>query len=275
DQRADAALVVVGGGAHEAVIRDRQPAPHVFEATGDAVYEFLRRDAALGRCLRDLLSVLVEAGQEVDVVASHAPIARDDVGSDLLVRVADVRVAVCVVDRGREVEPSHQAPPGGVPSGGAFPPPPAAPPPPPPGRFRRPPRRPRRRRGRLTWSSGGLVDDSTGAAESSDGSSDSSSSSTTACSAVHTADCPTSSAGSRTTTRSATTASSRTMSSSCSSSVTMEGAGANGSGAPTASASARRSRSGIVRCSPSSPRSVTRSRKMSFATTFSSPRFVF
>ena len=42
-------------------------------------------------------------------------ISRDGVGADLLVGVADVRVAVCVVDRGREVEFPHAIPRDGVP----------------------------------------------------------------------------------------------------------------------------------------------------------------
>ena len=57
--------------------------------------------------LLDLLSVLVHADEEVHVVAAQAAISRDGVGADLLVRVTDVRIAVRVVDRGREVVRGH------------------------------------------------------------------------------------------------------------------------------------------------------------------------
>ena len=57
--------------------------------------------------LRHLLAVLVHADQEPDVVAAQPAIPRDAVGADLLVGVAEVRVAVGVVDGGGEVEPGH------------------------------------------------------------------------------------------------------------------------------------------------------------------------
>ena len=85
---------------------------------GDFVDELLWRNAALRGGLRDLLPVLVEARQELDVVAAHAAISRDGVGADLLERVADVRIAIRVVDGGREIRLAHQASPGGVPSEG-------------------------------------------------------------------------------------------------------------------------------------------------------------
>ena len=111
----------------------------------------LRRHAALGGGLRDLLPVLVEAREKLHVVAAHATIPRDDVGADLLVRVTDVRIAVRVVDGGRQIElvplsclRSVLAAPSDDPSRG----------PRPPGRFRRPPRRPRRRCGRRSLALG-------------------------------------------------------------------------------------------------------------------------
>ena len=100
-------LWLVARRAHEDVVRDRQPRPHRLEAPGDLVDELLRRHAALGGGLRDLLAVLVDAREKPHVVAAHAAISRDDVGADLLVRVTDVRIAIRVVDGGREIEPSH------------------------------------------------------------------------------------------------------------------------------------------------------------------------
>ena len=60
----------------------------------------------LGR-LQHRLRVLVHAHEEVDVVAPEAPVARDAVGADLLERVAEMGVAVGVVDGGGEVELGH------------------------------------------------------------------------------------------------------------------------------------------------------------------------
>ena len=73
-----------------------------------------RRRRAWGRAeflgaLRDLDRVLVVAHQEVDGEPFHPAEPRLDVGPDLLERRADVRPAVGVVDRRREVEPVRVA----------------------------------------------------------------------------------------------------------------------------------------------------------------------
>ena len=56
----------------------------------------------LGR-LRDRLAVLVGAREEEDVLAALAHVPREHVGGDRRVRVAEVRLAVHVVDRGGDV----------------------------------------------------------------------------------------------------------------------------------------------------------------------------
>ena len=78
--------------------------------------------------------------EEMDVVAAQAMIPRDRVGADLLVRVPDVRFAVRVVDRGREVVPAHESSPLGDAAVLGVVPPRASP-----RRPAAPPRRPRRR----------------------------------------------------------------------------------------------------------------------------------
>jgi hypothetical protein len=54
--------------------------------------------------LFDFLSVLVQAGEEEDLVAEAAARAGDDIGEDLFIGVAEVRGAVDVIDRGGDVE---------------------------------------------------------------------------------------------------------------------------------------------------------------------------
>jgi len=49
--------------------------------------------------------VLVQAGQEKNLLTQAAPGARDDVGNDLLVGVAEVRLPVDVINCGGDVKP--------------------------------------------------------------------------------------------------------------------------------------------------------------------------
>src|SRR6185437_503418 len=93
--------------ADEPVVRYAEPLPHGLEVRRDVVDELLWRHAAIVRRLGHFLAVLIETGEKMHVVAAQAMIPRDGVGSDLLVRVANVRFAVRVIDRGGEVEPAH------------------------------------------------------------------------------------------------------------------------------------------------------------------------
>ena len=68
------------------------------------------RERILRRLLgaaKHVLRVLVVAHQEVDVESGQALVAGNDVGGDLLVRGAEMRTAVDVVDRGRQKERSR------------------------------------------------------------------------------------------------------------------------------------------------------------------------
>ena len=72
-----------------------------------AIDKLLRRDALLLRRLLHLLPVLIDAGEEKNVVAFQPVIAREHIGEHLLVSVADVRRAVGVVDGGGDEESGH------------------------------------------------------------------------------------------------------------------------------------------------------------------------
>ena len=51
-----------------------------------------------------MLAVLVDSHAELDVVAAQSVVTRDDVSSDLLERMADVRLRVWIVDGSGDVE---------------------------------------------------------------------------------------------------------------------------------------------------------------------------
>ena len=90
--------------ADELVVRDIQPPPHCAKGLGKRVDERLWLDALLRGGLLDLLPVLIHADEEMDAVTAQPAISRDGIGTDLFVRVTDVRIAVRIVDgRGDEV----------------------------------------------------------------------------------------------------------------------------------------------------------------------------
>ena len=78
-------------------------ARQLLEADRVAVAELARRDAELLGRLGDRLAVLVGAREEEDVLAALAHVAREHVGGDRRVRVPEMRLAVHVVDRRRDV----------------------------------------------------------------------------------------------------------------------------------------------------------------------------
>ncbi|MNL67288.1 hypothetical protein D3C87_1918550 [compost metagenome] len=85
-------------GADEAVVGDAEGFPDFLGLGGDVVHEGLGRDAGGVRGLLDLVAVLVEAGQEEDLLAAQPVVAREGIGGDLLVGMADVGRRVAVVD---------------------------------------------------------------------------------------------------------------------------------------------------------------------------------
>ena len=92
------------GGADKVVVGNVEPPPGAAKALADAVGERLCVGAGRGRGLIHLLAVLVGAGQKIGAVAVEAVPARQEVGDDGGVGVAEVRFGVDVVDRGGDVE---------------------------------------------------------------------------------------------------------------------------------------------------------------------------
>jgi len=92
------------GGANELVVGDAELFVHLAEDGRVAVGKLLRRDAFGLGVLLHLQAVLVGAGQEEHILAVQPLEARQDVGGDDVVGVADMRLAVGVEDRRGDVE---------------------------------------------------------------------------------------------------------------------------------------------------------------------------
>ena len=90
----DDAVVARLGGADEIVVRAIEPLHHGLEQRHVAVEQLPRRQAFARRGLQHLAAVLVGAGEEEHVVAVEPHEARDGVGGDRLIGVADMRRAV-------------------------------------------------------------------------------------------------------------------------------------------------------------------------------------
>src|SRR5450759_5451340 len=92
------------GHAYTTIVADilaryhRQKGDDVFFLTGVDEHGNKVAQAAAARGLRNLVAVLVNAGEEEDVVALLAVVARQDVGDDGRVGVPQVGLAVHVVD---------------------------------------------------------------------------------------------------------------------------------------------------------------------------------
>ncbi len=98
------------GRADEVVVGEAEQPRHLTKSFGVAVRELARRETSLGRCLLHLEAVLVGAGEEEDILAVEPLEACNGIGGNRLVGVADVRLAVGIGDRGRDVEfraPAH------------------------------------------------------------------------------------------------------------------------------------------------------------------------
>ena len=103
----DSGFMVVVGGADEAVVGDVHELPEVLDPTGalhDIVHELLGGDPGLLGLILDLLTVLVGAGQEHDVVSLEPLVPGHGVGGHGAVGVADVETAGGVVDRRRDIK---------------------------------------------------------------------------------------------------------------------------------------------------------------------------
>ena len=96
--------VPVFAGADEIVVGAAQKGRHRLELGRVPPGELGRADALLARALQHLDAVLVGARQEEHVVAVQPLEARQRVGRDELVGVADMRTTVRIGDRGGQVE---------------------------------------------------------------------------------------------------------------------------------------------------------------------------
>src|SRR5262249_37029675 len=91
-------------GADEAVVADIELAPEIGKRRSNSRHMRKRSKAALGGDALDVDAVLVGAGYEEGVAAVQAVVARDGVGGDGGVSVADMRNVIGVVDRGGEID---------------------------------------------------------------------------------------------------------------------------------------------------------------------------
>ena len=78
------------GGFRPAVVFDAEFLPEAGEFPGGAGDEFLGRNAFLFGGLLDFLAVLVDAGEEIHLVATQPAVTGDHVGKDLFIGMADV-----------------------------------------------------------------------------------------------------------------------------------------------------------------------------------------
>jgi hypothetical protein len=104
EQRRNGALVLGRRGANELVVRKLERLPRALEYGRHLIRIGLRILALVARFLLDIRRMLVGAHQEVRVKAGQALVARQAIGTDLLVRGAQVRARVDVVDGSRQVE---------------------------------------------------------------------------------------------------------------------------------------------------------------------------
>ena len=93
--------------ADEIVERDVEVRPGLAELALHLVAVGQRIEPLVDRLLEHVLRVLVVPHQEARLEAAEPLVARDDVGADLLVRRAQVRAAVHVVDGGGQKETVH------------------------------------------------------------------------------------------------------------------------------------------------------------------------
>ena len=101
----DEFLVARLRGADEIVVGQLQFFGKRLPVRRELVAISLRRFAFGQGGLLDLLAVFVQAGQEKNFLPEAAPRPRDDVGDDLLVGMAEMRLAVDVINRGGDVKP--------------------------------------------------------------------------------------------------------------------------------------------------------------------------
>ena len=92
------------GGADEIIVGGVETLGHRLEFGGHLVGQLLCRDAARFGGLHHLLTVIIDAGEEMHLVAVVALEARNNVGGDQLIGMADMRRAIGIRNGRRDVE---------------------------------------------------------------------------------------------------------------------------------------------------------------------------
>ena len=100
----DEAHVLRVGGAHEVVVLDIQFRPEIPEVRAYLVDKFLRAPALLRRGLGNLVTVLVGAGEEAHILAPQLVKTGKGVADDRGIGMAEMRVGVDVINRGRDIK---------------------------------------------------------------------------------------------------------------------------------------------------------------------------
>ena len=103
----DGLHMIIVRGTDEAVVGDVHQLPQIENALrpgNDVVNELLRRDAGGLRLVFDFLAVLVRAGQEHDIVALQALIARHGIGRNGAVGMADMQLIRRIIDRRGDIK---------------------------------------------------------------------------------------------------------------------------------------------------------------------------
>jgi hypothetical protein len=107
------------GGADETIVRDIENIRHFTEIAGHFIRKLAGAHIAGTRGLDHLQAVLVGTGLKEDVAAVLALEARDRIGGDHLIGMADMRAAIGIMDCCRDVEGiGHSAALGAARSGG-------------------------------------------------------------------------------------------------------------------------------------------------------------
>ena len=104
DELAAAGVVALLAGLDEVVVGDLQGGPDFLELAGHVVDVGFGLEAELPGAERHLVGVFIVAHQEMDLATFHPAEPGLNVGPDLLERRADVRAAVGIVNRGRDVK---------------------------------------------------------------------------------------------------------------------------------------------------------------------------
>jgi hypothetical protein len=108
--RLDDFLVPNLGSADKIVIAQIQFCDEGFPNGGQVIAILLRAFAFGYCCLLNFLPMLIQPGQEEDFLAETSMRTRNHIGGDLLVSVAEMRLAVYVVNRCRDVKAFAHAP---------------------------------------------------------------------------------------------------------------------------------------------------------------------